>query len=140
MGDSVLEIGKKSGDKIVYSSYKSNGGSQYKVDDLVKYNEGVVTITHKLMNTASFNYGENATLKDNISISGMYYWDIQDFGLDVLDVSYYDDSGACFVKEYPYLDSKTGSALSGDKAKSYSYSNIDGSGGAVNGRALFIVK
>jgi|GEM_PF-532287 len=138
-GNDVLEIGKKSGNNIMYSPYKKIS-SQNNVGDLIKYNAGLVTITHKFMNTPNFNYGEYLGLGSNITSPGMYLWDVQDFGLDVLDVSYSDDSGTCFVKEYPYLDSKTGAVLSKGKSKSYSYSNLNGAGGAVNGRAIFIVK
>ena len=74
----------------------------------------------------------------------MYYWDIMDIGKNPLGVrdleGNVDDKAAYFVKEYPYLDSRTGKPVGTEKSRSYSYSNLDIIGGAVNGKALFIVK
>ena len=141
IGDDVLEIGSLNGRELEYKPFKERvGHSQYTIDKLIKYNKGLVTLTYQFMNEADFQYGTKDKLEDNISEAGMYYWDIQDFGKDALVVYAYDDHGACFVKEYPYLNSKTGNELPGNTAKSYSYSNLDATGGAVNGRALFIVK
>ena len=78
------------------------------------------------------------SLKNKITKGGMYYWDIQYIGEDPLGVR--DDMAAFFVKEYPCLDSKTGKPIENAKSYSYSYSNLDIIGGAINGKALFIVK
>ena len=51
------------------------------------------------------------------------------------------DRGVAFVKEYQYLDAKSGAEVHGfGKSRSSSFSNLNRSGGAVNGRAIFTVK
>ncbi|MGP1521098.1 MAG: dentilisin complex subunit PrcA [Treponema sp.] len=146
-GTKDLEVGKYVSlwDKSRnYKRFTDYGTSVTNIDDLVAYNDGMVTIKNRFFNEDKFNL-VNTTLAGKITKAGMYYWDIMHIGKDPLgtrDLSgNFDDKAAYFVKEYPYLDSKTGKPLQGEKkARSYSYSNLDIIGGAVNGKALFIVK
>lgn len=133
--------GSPSSPSISWKKYKFLTSSADNIDDLVKYNNGAVTITHKFMAERRFSLGSGA-LSSTINEAGMYYWDIQDFGLDPLALShngYLDDRGAAFVKEYPYLDANTGNEIN-EKSTSISLCNLNGVGGAVNGRSLFIVR
>ena len=127
----------------LYKSYTHYNPQTTNLDDLVKYADGTVTLTNKFFKEASFNV-VSKTLSDSIRQAGMYYWDIMYIGKNPLGVydlyGNFDDKAAFFVKEYPYLDSRTGKPVGTEKSLSYSYSNLDIIGGAVNGKALFIVK
>lgn len=145
-GQKDLEIGKYYDQwrkSRVYKNYKTYNPATTNLEMLVNYNDGVVTITNKFFNEANFNIA-NKTLANSINKAGMYYWDIMDIGKNPLGVrdleGNVDDKAAYFVKEYPYLDSRTGKPVGTEKSRSYSYSNLDIIGGAVNGKALFIVK
>lgn len=129
-GEKNLQIADKS---KKYKKYTDYNPSTTNIDELIQYTDGIVTITNNFFNEAGFNI-EAESLAKKITQGGLYYWDIQD-----IDV-YQDDVGAFFVKEYPYLDNKTGEPFGSTKSHSYSCSNLDGVGGAVNGKALFIVK
>ncbi len=128
-GEKDLKIADKNKVYKKYSEYTSINN----IDELIKYDNGLVTITKEFFNEPRFSIIEKK-LVSNITQGGLYYWDIQD-----IDV-YQDDVSAYFVKEYPYLDNKTGKPLKEGKTRSYSFSNLDGVGGAINGKALFIVK
>ena len=123
--------------KRIYKRYTDYNPSTTNLENLIKYENGTVTLTNKFFNEANFNI-ERMSLKNKITKGGMYYWDIQYIGEDPLGVR--DDMAAFFVKEYPCLDSKTGKPIENAKSYSYSYSNLDIIGGAINGKALFIVK
>lgn len=144
-GKKDLEVAKYDQWNInrLYRNYMDYNPQTTNLDDLVKYMDGTVTLTNKFFKEASFNV-VSKTLSDSIRQAGMYYWDIMHIGKNPLGVydlyGNFDDKAAYFVKEYPYLDSLTGKPVGADKSLSYSYSNLDIIGGAVNGKALFIVK
>lgn len=112
-----------------------------RTSDLIKYENGVITLMSKFMNIGETSIVKYP-IKDTVAVAGMYYWDILSFG-----GKYGDDAlspanrAAFFAKQYPYLDNKTGVAkVESEWAVSYSYANLDAGSGAVNGRSLFIVE
>ncbi len=144
-GEKILAVGipNSTESRVSYKTYKSVGGKQHSVTDLIRYSDGTITILNNFFAERKFNLAK-ISLAESLEVPGMYYWDIQNFGVDPLALadSYgFDDAGASFVKEYPYLDAKTGNALNGERCStSSSFCNLKRVGGAINGRALFILK
>ena len=114
------------------------GTSSISLSDIFEYNNGTITLKKRFFSNASFNTFGGTTLKDSIYEGGIYYWDVPNMSKYLLK-GY--DKGVAFVKEYPYLDANTGAEVSGaGKSQSSSYSNLNGVGGAVNGRSVFTIK
>ena len=114
------------------------GTSSISLSDIFEYNNGTITLKKRFFSNASFNTFGGTTLKDSIYEGGIYYWDVPNMSKYLLK-GY--DKGVAFVKEYPYLDANTGAEVSGaGKSHSASYSNLNGVGGAVNGRSVFTIK
>ena len=138
--DAFLIAGAASdNDKYNYKVFnKYYGASSLSLDDVFKYEDGTITLKNKFFAKASFNTFGKKALEDAV-YSGIHYWDVPNMSQKLLIERY--DRGVAFVKEYPYLDAKTGAEVHGfGKSRSSSFSNLNRSGGAVNGRAIFTVK
>ena len=138
LGDGRLKLAGEDENYRKYSDWIYNPSLTFKVDDLVKYDKGIVTVTHDFLNTPYFDTFVRKSLFLTANKASMYYWDIQDIGSDAL--SPFDDRGAFFTKEYSYRDRESGSEIGFEKAISASYANLNRVGGAINGRAMFILK
>ena len=125
-------------DEYDYRPYHTlAGSSSLELGDIFAYSEGKITLKSKFFENASFNTFGNKALKDTM-YGGIYYWDVPNMKKNLLIERY--DRGVAFVKEYPFLDATTGQEVpSAGKSVSSSFSNLDRSGGAVNGRAVFSV-
>lgn len=140
-GDAALLIAgaTKYDDNYYYEVFnRLSGTSSLSLNDVFKYENGNITLKREFFANSSFNTFGGETLKDAITEGGIYYWDVPNMSKLLLK-GY--DRGVAFVKEYPYLDATTGVEVSGaGKSESSSYSNLNGVGGAINGRAVFTVK
>jgi len=144
-GNDVLSVASPaiSKDRIIYRKYKKVGAKSHSIDKLIAYKNGTITVQRMFFAEPKFNFAR-IPLREALETPGMYYWDIENFGADPLAHVYagtVDESGASFVKEYPYLDAMTGAQIQGKaRCLSSSYCNLNRFGGALNGRACLLIK
>ena len=140
-GDDALLV---AGAAIDYDEYDYkvfntlSGASSLSLSDVFKYENGTIILKNRFFAIPSFNTFGKYSLGQTV-LSGIHYWDVPNMAKYLLKEQY--DRGVAFVKTYPYLDATTGEEVVGvGKSQSSSYSNLNRSGGAINGRSVFTVK
>lgn len=128
-------LDRNTGKWKLYSKF--NQVSAFKVKDLLEFKEdGTITIKQNFLNSYDFNLVGGLAFRGCFSLGNIYYWDIQDFGDDYVSIA--DDKAAFFVKEALLKDSASGADME-EKALSYSMSNTNYEGNAINGRFAFTI-